>query len=418
MRQQKTLKPCSRFYNFTFQPIRRKKKTVVHHDESDEDNEKVDEKLTIKRRYQPPPKRVQQMRRHGRRKRHPSLNDPPSYDAVMEYPGGSSDESDDETNQKKTYINSSRSVEERSKREYVESSRSVGEQTSHGRDLYSYNPLAFKTIPVAHSDTELSVPLRSPRYVSHNIPPRGFVNPMERHENDYSENKDKKYEKILNSKESVIQGERAKTPVSKENRNRSTPRDELVQSPNNLERNASFRSNHSQSSRHERTRTPTSVGRTTPNHFDQSNTPSHYEQSNASIYSDRSNTPSLYARAKSPMDRNKTHIYAKAKKPPPLKLPPGIANSSTDTGKQNNLDETNSGYIELKSTSGPPIEKLTPVDQIDSINHSNQMDIPLTSFTGSLKKKRHKSKPETGGMFKSALPLQMLLPVFLILNSV
>lgn len=362
----------------------------------------MDEKLTIKRRYQPPTKRLyreQQMRRHGRRKRHPSLNDPPSYDAVMEYPEGSSDESDEETNQKKTYINSSRSVEERSKRDkqFVESSRSFGEQTSYQRrDLYSYNPLAFQTIPVAHSDTELSVPLRSPRYVAHNIPPRGFVNPMERHGDEYTENKDKKFEKILNSKESVIQGERSKSPFGKENRNRSTPvpREERVQSPNNLERSASFRSNHSQSSRHERTKTPTSVGRTTPNHFDKSSTPSHYEQSSTPIYSDRSNTVSQYARAKSPMDRNKTHIYAKAKKPPPLKLPPGIANETT---KQNNLDET-SGYIQLKSTSGPPIEKLTPIDQVDSSN-SNPMDIPLTTFTGSLKKKkRHKSKPETGGI--------------------
>ncbi|CAC5405501.1 unnamed protein product [Mytilus coruscus] len=373
-------------------------KVQVRNDDSDEDNEKVDDnKLTIKRRYQPPSKRLyreQHMRRHGRRKRHPSLNDPPSYDAVMEYPGGSSDESDgEEAGKKKTYITSVQSMEEKGKRNkpFVESSRSFGEQTSYqSRDLYSYNPLALQTLPVAHSDTELNV--RSPRYIAHNIPPRGFVNPMH---DDYHANRDRKVEKILNSKESLVQVERSKSPIARDEMKKTAPipREELVRTPVHVERSASFRSNHSRSSiRQERPKSP--------NTNEKTKTPTNYEQSITQSQPGQSSTPNHYERGRSPIyvERGKSpsYIYAKAKKPPPIKLP-----TEVNISEQNNLDDS-SGYIELKATTGPPIEKLTPVDQLDAVQ-GNPMDIPLTSFTGSLKKKRHKSKPESGSLQRTVL---------------
>ena len=357
-------------------PIRRQRKTV-HRDESDEDNEKVDEKLTIKRRYQNSSKQMpkkQPPRRHGRRKRHPSLNDPPSYDAVMEYPNGSSDESDgEETNQKK-HVDSVQSMVEKNHRNkpFVESSRSFGEQNSYqSRDLYSFNPFALQTLPVAHSDGELNV--RSPRYVVHNIPPRGFVNPLERAEDDYNENKDRKFEKIMNSKDSLVHVERSKSPITRDERHRTTP----VQ----MERTVSVRSDHSRSSiRSDRARTPNSIERTkSPTHYERSKTPNHYE---------RGKSPANVERAKSP-----SHLYARAKKPPRDRtVSPVIPPPQLYTSEQNNLDDS-SGYLHLKAAAGPPIEKLSPLDQVD-VGQSNPMDIPLTTFTGSLKKKRHKSKQD------------------------
>jgi hypothetical protein len=355
----------------------------MHRDESDEDNEKVDEKLTIKRRYQNPSKlmhhkKQQPMRRNGRRKRHPSLNDPPSYDAVMEYPNGSSDESDgEETNQKK-HVDSVQSMVEKCHRNkhFVESSRSFGEQNSYqSRDLYSFNPLALQTLPVAHSDGELNV--RSPRYVVHNIPPRGFVNPLERAEDDYNENKDRMFDKIMNSKDSLVHVERSKSPITRDERHRTTP----VQ----MERTASVHSDHSRSSiRSDRARTPNSFERTkSPTHYERSKTPNHYE---------RGKSPANIERAKSP-----SHLYARAKKPPRDRtVSPVIPPPQLYTSEQNNLDDS-SGYLHLKAAAGPPIEKLSPLDQVD-VGQSNPMDIPLTTFTGSLKKKRHKSKQDMPGI--------------------
>lgn len=142
---------CFIFYQEEFQA------TEKHGDESDNEYEKS-EKRPMKKRFHAQGRKVHKdyyKKDVTRRKRHPSLNDPPSYDAVMEYPNASSDESDEspdhDTSNRRllpAIEGSDTSLGDRSDRTYQNVYREGAIATFRTLDTH---------IPVAHSDGDLTL---------------------------------------------------------------------------------------------------------------------------------------------------------------------------------------------------------------------------------------------------------------------
>ncbi|XP_069103594.1 uncharacterized protein [Argopecten irradians] len=127
--------------------------TEKHGIDGDSDNDY--EKRVAKKRLQAQARKIHKdyyKRDIARRKRHPSLNDPPSYDAVMEYPNESSDDSDDANDHDTSNRRLLPTIEG--------SDTSLGDRTY--QNVYRDGAITtFRTldthIPVAHSDGDLTL---------------------------------------------------------------------------------------------------------------------------------------------------------------------------------------------------------------------------------------------------------------------
>lgn len=119
-------------------------------DHGDSEYEKVDDKRYVKQRYHSPSKKIHRelFKRDTKRKRHPSLNDPPSYNTVMQYPNESSDESDKEAGPGTDLANQDP--------ELVESRQTIPCERNYQNIYQSSRASLELSLPVTHSDSDLA----------------------------------------------------------------------------------------------------------------------------------------------------------------------------------------------------------------------------------------------------------------------
>ncbi|KAJ8309942.1 hypothetical protein KUTeg_011807 [Tegillarca granosa] len=123
-----------------------KGKDYVEH--GDQEYERVDDKRYVKQRYHSPSKKIHRelFKRDSKRKRHPSLNDPPSYNTVMQYPNESSDESDKEAGTDLANQDP----------ELVESRQTLPCERNY-QNVYQCARTSLElSLPVTHSDSDLA----------------------------------------------------------------------------------------------------------------------------------------------------------------------------------------------------------------------------------------------------------------------
>lgn len=118
-----------------------------HFDDEDDDNEEK-QFLPQQRQSSSAHAHRKYIRQHSHRKRHPSLNDPPSYNTVMEYPN--SDDSDGEGNAHKKLLEpliegSQASIDKKSESSF----------TYQEMDVRLYRGVNQPVLPVARSDGDI-----------------------------------------------------------------------------------------------------------------------------------------------------------------------------------------------------------------------------------------------------------------------
>ena len=362
----------------------------------------------VKQRYHSSARKIHQdmVKRQGRRARHPSLNDPPSYDTVMEYPHDSSDESDGDTKKKQL-------------EPLLESTNSMDKEPDQSYQPVHYSkepPGAFRSFDLplhttARSDGELDRRNSGRSYRSQYSVPhiaRGRATPVQSPEdgrisrasnasNHTSRDSVQTVIKRSSSRDSTPSHRASQSSVqlreaiyrqsdssnkdeaiyrqgdslSRDNTlNRRGMRDEVVYSQSTNVRNDPIYGQHSVSPRDEAI----------------------YKQNNVSprdenIYKRSNSLPRNKSRSKSPY-----HDPARLKSPyqdPKRSMSPYqvMADVHKDEPK---TSDSSSGIVNMQTVCGPPVQALTPYDagvQSMGSGGTNPMDIPLTSFKSEKKKK-------------------------------
>ncbi|XP_062600684.1 uncharacterized protein LOC134262321 [Saccostrea cucullata] len=265
---------------------------LSHHFEDDDDNE---EKEFLPKQRQASSARThrQYVRQHGHRKRHPSLNDPPSYNTVMDYPN--SDDSDGEGNTHKRQLEpliegSQASIDKKSESSF----------TYQEMDVRLYRGINQPVLPVARSDGDIENRNSARQKGNYQIPQLGKLSSSKA------------------SSRSSIKRDEPTTP--QENSRGSIRRDELPPTPQENSR-SSLRRHEPITPQEERARTPL-IG--------------------AEVY-------------------DKTSM----------------------------VGDNTSGIVQMGTVRGPPVQPpLSPVEPGTPKVDSNPMDIPLTSFSGTLQRQK------------------------------
>jgi hypothetical protein len=266
---------------------------LSHH--FDDENDDSEEKQFLPQQKYSSSARMQQKyaRQHSHRKRHPSLNDPPSYNTVMDYPN--SDDSDGEGNAQKRQLeplleDSQASIDKRSENSFI----------YQESDVRLYRGINQPILPVARSDGDIENRNSARQKAPYQIPQLG---------------------KLSSSKASSRSSIKRDDPTTPQETSKSSiKREDLPTTP--------------------------------------------HENSRSSLRRYEPVTPQE-ERTKSPFSGSE--IYDKG----------SIAGDSS------------SGIVQMGTARGPPVQPpLSPVEPSTPRADGNNMDIPLTSFTGTLQRQK------------------------------
>lgn len=266
-----------------------------HFDDEDDDNE---EKQFLPQKRPATSARAQRQyaRQHSHRKRHPSLNDPPSYNTVMDYPN--SDDSDGEGNAHKKLLEpliegSQASIDKKSESSF----------TYQEMDVRLYRGINQPVLPVARSDGDIENRNSARHKAPYQIPQLGKLSGSKN-----------------NSRSSIKRDEPTTPQETKETSRSSIRRDELPSPPVEHSR-SSLRRLEPITPQDERTKSPFS---------------------GADVYD-----------------------------------------------KKSLVGDNTSGIVQMGTSRGPPVQPpLSPVEPGTPKPDGSSMDIPLTSFTGTLQRQR------------------------------